>query len=135
MYIARYQSSKRGRLRRVTVRALLAGLALCAMSMVVLAPASVAALAPGDCHDSNGTAQCLIDVYANPIISLLSAAVGVLVVITIVYGSIEFIQSGGDPGKAASGKKHITNALIGLAAFLMLYAFLQFILPGGLLHG
>ena len=96
--------------------------------------------ATGGCAGQNLSAdaaeKCLFDTYVNPFIALLSAAVGVVVVISIIYGSIEFIQSGGDPGKAASGKKHITNALIGLAAFLMLYGFLQFILPGGLFnHG
>jgi hypothetical protein len=75
---------------------------------------------------------CLFSKYINPIIQLISAVIGVAIVIGIVYGAIEYITSGGDPQRAASGRQRITNALLGLAAFILLYAFLQFIIPGGL---
>lgn len=91
-------------------------------------PASTMALAPGDCHDNNATAPCLVQAYINPLIALLSAFVGVAAVVGIIWGAILYTQSGGDPAQAAAGKKKITNALIGLIAFIFLYAFLQFIL-------
>jgi hypothetical protein len=62
----------------------------------------------------------------------LSALVGIVVVIAVIIGAIEFISSGGDPQRVASGKQHITNALIGLFAYILLFAFLQFLIPGGL---
>lgn len=77
---------------------------------------------------------CLFTKYINPAVQLLSAAVGVVVVIAIIYGGIEYTTSAGDPARVASGKKHIISALIGLLAFLLLYAFLQFLLPGGILN-
>ncbi len=80
-------------------------------------------------------ADCLFKDYINPGITLLSMLVGIAAVTAIIYGGIEFSSSGGDPQKAASGKKHITNAIIGLVAFIFLYAFLQFLLPGGIFHG
>jgi hypothetical protein len=40
-------------------------------------------------------------------------------------------SSAGDPQKSAQGKEHIRNALFGLLAYILLYAFLQFIIPGG----
>lgn len=79
--------------------------------------------------------SCLYAKYLNPLIALLAAVVGVVVVIGIVYGAIEYITSNGDPQRAASGKKRIINALVALVAFLLLYAFLQFIVPGGLVNG
>lgn len=88
----------------------------------------------GQSGSNNGT-SCLFSVYVNPLIQFLSAAFGVIVVIGIIYGAIEYITSGGDPAKAASGKAHVTTALIALFAYLLLYAFLQFLLPGGLLNG
>lgn len=89
------------------------------------------------CATSNGTPaeSCFITTYVNPAIVLLSSLVGVTVIASIVWGAIQYITSGGDPGKAAAGKKKITNALIGLVAFIVLFAFLQFILPGGVLNG
>ncbi|MGH7142141.1 MAG: hypothetical protein ACREF5_01560 [Candidatus Saccharimonadales bacterium] len=79
--------------------------------------------------------QCLFSKYVNPVIDLLSAAVGVVVVIAIIIGAIEYTSSAGDPQRSASGRQHIMNALLGLFAYFFLYAFLQFIVPGGLFNG
>ena len=79
--------------------------------------------------------SCLFAKYINPAVQLLSALVGVAVVSSIIYGGIEYIMSEGDPQKSAAGKEHITNGLIGLAAFILLYSFLQFIIPGGVFNG
>ena len=73
--------------------------------------------------------------YVNPLITMLSVLVGVVIVIAIIYGGIEYIMAEGDPQKAAAGRKRIINALFALAAFLLLYGFLQFIVPGGVLNG
>lgn len=78
---------------------------------------------------------CLYAKYLNPVIALLSAVMGLVVVIAIVYGAFEYTTSNGDPQRAAAGRQKIVNALIGLVAFILLYAFLQFIVPGGLLNG
>lgn len=83
---------------------------------------------------NNQAASCLFKTYINPAIALLSSLVGIVVVITIIRGALTYTSSGGDPSKAAAGKQHIINALIGLAAYLMLYVFLQFIIPGGILN-
>ena len=77
---------------------------------------------------------CLFAKYINPVVNLLSAMVAVVVVVGIIVGAIQFSSSAGDPQKAANGKNHIRNALIGLLAYILLYAFLQFIIPGGRLN-
>lgn len=86
-----------------------------------------------DTSTNNGP-NCLFTTYVNPVVNLLSALVGMVVVIGIIFGAIEYTSSGGDPSRAASGKKHIVNALIGLLAYILLYAFLEFIIPGGILN-
>lgn len=89
------------------------------------------------CPSREATANqpCLFSKYINPLIQLLSGLIGIIIAGGIIFGGIEYITSEGDPQKATSGKKHITNALFALAAFLLLYAFLQFIVPGGVLNG
>lgn len=77
---------------------------------------------------------CFFGKYINPVVNLLSALVGIVVVIGIVLGAVQFGSSAGDPQKAANGKNHIRNALLGLLAYLLLYAFLQFMIPGGSLQ-
>lgn len=72
--------------------------------------------------------------YLNPIINKLLAPLALLAVIVgVIWGSIEYTTSGGDPQRVASAKGHIQKALIALLAFIFLYAFLQWLLPGGLI--
>lgn len=75
----------------------------------------------------------LVKNYVNPFIKLLTALVGIAVVIGIIYGGIEYAMSAGDPQKAAVGKNRIRNAIIGLVAYVLTLAFLNFIIPGGIL--
>lgn len=86
-------------------------------------------------REAGANQPCLFSKYINPLIQLLSGMVGLIIAGGIIFGGIEYIMSEGDPQKATSGKKHITNALFALVAFLLLYAFLQFIIPGGVLNG
>jgi hypothetical protein len=81
----------------------------------------------------NGTASCnLATSYLQPTLDLLSGIVGIVVVISLIMGGIEYSTSEGDPQKSAKAKRRITNTLFALIAYFFLYAFLQFLIPGGL---
>ena len=82
---------------------------------------------------SNNATQCLFAKYINPIINLLSILVGLLIVVGLVVGGIQIETSAGDPQKAAAGRSLIGKVLVGLLVYLLLYAFLQFIVPGGII--
>ena len=91
-----------------------------------------AAAGNGNC--SNGLTSCdLLSKYINPFINFLSALVAVAVTISIIIGGIQYGSSGGDPSKVTAAKTRIRNSIIALVAFLFLYSFLNFLLPGGLL--
>jgi hypothetical protein len=75
----------------------------------------------------------LIDKYLNPIINFLAGAVGVVCTIAIVVGGIEYSSSADDPSKVQRAKSRIINAVLALLAFFFLWAFLQWLIPGGLL--
>ena len=75
--------------------------------------------------------KCFINTYANPFIKFFAALVGVFVVISIVIGGIQYTTSADDPGKVTAAKKRIFDAVLALLAFLFLFAFLQWIVPGG----
>ncbi|MEK7153078.1 MAG: hypothetical protein AAB834_03965 [Patescibacteria group bacterium] len=81
---------------------------------------------------SGGDCSGLIKNYVNPLIKLLSALVGIFVVISIVVGGIMYGSAGGDPGKVTAAKKRIYNAILALLAYLFMFAFLQWLLPGGI---
>lgn len=84
----------------------------------------------GDCKSLS---KCdLMETYVNPLIKVLAALVGVVVVISIIIGGIQYSSSAGDPQAAQAAQKRIRNAIIALVVFIFLYALLNFLVPGGL---
>lgn len=81
---------------------------------------------------SDDSMGCLFNKYVNPAVDLLSAVAGVAVVVAIIMGAIQYSGSAGDANKTAKAKERIRNAVIALIAFAFLYAFLKWILPGGI---
>jgi hypothetical protein len=72
--------------------------------------------------------------YINPFINKFLAPLALLsVIIGIIWGSIEYSTAAGDPKKVAIAKGKIQKALTALVAFMFLWAFLQWLLPGGLI--
>lgn len=65
------------------------------------------------------------------VINFLSAGVGVVVTIVLIVAGIQYSSAGGDPSKVKAAKTRITNAVIALIAYFFLFAFLQWIIPGG----
>ena len=63
------------------------------------------------------------------IIKALSAGVGVVVVGAIIIGGIQYIVAGDNPSGVVEAKKRIINGLLALAAFLLSFAFLQWLVP------
>lgn len=89
----------------------------------------------GDAASSCANGDCdIIKNYVNPAIVLVSGIVGLVVAASIIYGSILYVSSSGDPQKVAKAKGHIIKTVVALVAYIFLYSFLQFILPGGILH-
>jgi len=71
--------------------------------------------------------------YLAVFINVLSAVVGIVVTGVIIWGGIEYSMSSGDPSKVQAAKKKIYNGIISMIAFIFTFAFLQYIVPGGLL--
>lgn len=87
------------------------------------------ALTAGGCTGADCT---IIDKYINPLIKLLSAAVGIIAVIAIIVGGIQISSANGDPQKVTNGRNHIRNAIIGLVAYVLLAVFLNWVVIGGI---
>ena len=65
-------------------------------------------------------------------INILTAGVGVAAVGGIVYGSIIYTSATGSPENAKKAKMIIFNTAIGIVVYAAMYAFLNFLVPGGL---
>lgn len=79
--------------------------------------------------DSDG--QKLVN-WINDAVNLLSALTGVVITGSIIAAGIQYSTAGGNPQAAAAAKKRVSNAATALLAFVFMYAFLQWIVPGGI---
>jgi len=95
-----------------------------------------AACTPSSCKDTAidcSSSNCnLIQEYVVPTINLLSVAFGLIAVISLLLGAINYIASEGDPQKVSRAKMRIRNTIFSIVAFMFLYAFLNFLIPGGI---
>ena len=66
------------------------------------------------------------------LINFLSIGVGVVVITVIIIGGIQYMTAGGNPQAVSAAKSRIINALIALVAFIFTFAFLQWLVPGGI---
>lgn len=76
--------------------------------------------------------DCVIRRYVKPLIMLLSALVGIGATISIVYAGIMYSSSEGDSGKVSKAKQRIVNTIIGVIAYVLVFAMLQWFVPGGI---
>lgn len=72
--------------------------------------------------------------YINPFIGLMSVTFGLIAIISLIMGGIQYTSSQGDPQKVTKAKHRIGNTILALVSYIFLYAFLQFLVPGGLFN-
>jgi hypothetical protein len=78
--------------------------------------------------------NCIVTKYIKPGIQFLSVGVGVIVLAMVIVGAIQYSASSGNPQTVGAAKKKIINAIIALLLYAFLFAFLNFIIPGGLIQ-
>ena len=59
--------------------------------------------------------------------------VGIVIILMLTVAGIQYIASTGDPNNIKSAKNRVVNAVIALVLYLMMFAILQFLVPGGIL--
>lgn len=94
---------------------------------------------PAECDGSNAQKlqDCLKDHNPliktfNAVINFIGVGVGVIVVIMVIIGGIQYITAGSNPQAVSAAKKKIFNAIIALVAYVLLFSFMQWLVPGGL---
>jgi hypothetical protein len=65
------------------------------------------------------------------IVNFLSAGVGVVVAGVIILGGIQYILAGGNATAVTAARQRIINGLIALFVFAFIFAFVQWLIPGG----
>ena len=88
---------------------------------------------PSDANQKCTKNSCdLIKKYVNPAIEVVTAIFGLIAIASLIMGGIQYSASAGDPQKVTEAKKRISNTLLAIIAYLLLFSFLQFLIPGGL---
>lgn len=95
--------------------------------------APVEASTEKDCTGDDLSQDCKIVEWLVLFVNVLSGMVGVVVVIMIIVGGIQYTASGDDPQAVAKAKGKIYNAVLALVLFIFGFTILQWVIPGGLL--
>ena len=74
---------------------------------------------------------CGVYTVLNLVIDILSIGVGILGVIGITVVGTQYLTAGGNEEKTRKAKHRMFEIVIGLVAYVLLYAGVQFLLPGG----
>ena len=90
---------------------------------------SQAACTRANANASSGTCESddLNDVIKN-IVNAIIFAIGIIAVVMIIIGGINYATSQGDPAKVKKGKDTILYGIIGLVVALLAYAIVNFVL-------
>lgn len=89
---------------------------------------------PSQTKVDNCLSQSPIVKRINEVVNFLSAGVAVIVVGVILVGGIQYILAGGNATALTAARHRITNGLVALFAFLFMFSFLQWLIPGGIFH-
>jgi len=76
--------------------------------------------------------NCGIVAYVVSFTRVLSGLVGIVIVIMITVGGIQYAAAGPDPGAVVAARKRIINAVIALVLYIFMFSFLQWLIPGGI---
>ncbi len=91
----------------------------------------------GNCSSVNNpdvpcvTHNKIITGVVQPVVNFLSALIGIIVVGVIITGGIQYSLAGGNPEAVSKARKRISNGIVALAIFIFLFAFVEWLIPGG----
>ena len=91
-----------------------------------------AILGDGGCYETEGTGNSNgIYKLLGTVIKILTYLIAVLGTVGLVISGIQYMTAGGNEAQVAKAKARIIEIVIGLVAYGLMAAFLNFIIPGG----
>lgn len=117
---------------------------LASLSLFLATFVTAMSLASGTVHAQNYSAKCSppageqlnvgncgIVAYVQLAINILTAVIGVIIVIMIAVGGVQYSLARDNPQQTAAAKAKIYNAILALIIYLFSFAILQYLIPGG----
>lgn len=71
--------------------------------------------------------------YLVKILKLLNLMIGGIIMLVLIIAGIQYIVSTGEPANVKNAKNRIVQAMTALLLYLMMFAILNFLVPGGIL--
>ena len=96
--------------------------------------ASTSILGGGGCMSDDGKGSSIFTVL-NIALQVLTWGIGIAGTFGIVISGIQYMTARDDPAQMTKAKNRIIHIAIGLVAYAVMWAFLQWLLPGGILNG
>lgn len=87
---------------------------------------------PKDTDNSGATSKTAVWSLLVTVIKILTGGVGVLAIAGVVWGAILYTTSAGSPEQVKKALEVFRNVVIGVIAYAVMFAFLNFIIPGGI---
>lgn len=82
--------------------------------------------------DGNG---CGVYTVLNLVLTVLTYGVGIAATVGLVIAAITYLTAGADTAKIAKAKTRIFEIVIGLLVYAMMWAALNWLIPGGVFSG
>lgn len=71
--------------------------------------------------------------FATAIIKYVGGLIGLVVVLMIIIGGVQYAISSGDAKAVAAAKSRIINSVIALILYILMFGILQYLIPGGVI--
>lgn len=115
-----------------TWRSLFRATSLAGAAAYIMQPTLASAAAVKVCAAAGDACDKFIGKYIEPFILLFTASIGVLAVISYLLAAIQYSGAGDDPSAVNKAKDRAFKTTIGLIAYIFLFSFLNYLIPGGL---
>ena len=101
-------------------------------SLIVVSIPHMASAVSVDVCQGGASCDNFITTYINPLVTFLTVVLGVVAALSIVLAGIQYASAGDDPGKVQKAKDRIFETILGILAYLFLFGFLNYLVPGGI---
>ena len=88
-----------------------------------------AILGENGCSCDSGNGDSIIAIL-NLVVNILTVGIGILGVIGITIVGIQYLTAGGNEEKTRKAKRRMFEIVIGLVAYVIIYALLNWLIPG-----
>lgn len=87
-----------------------------------------------ECVESNNYSSCGIIQTVYKMINFFSVGVGIIVVMSVILGGVQYITAGNNPQVVSKAKGRVYNAILALVIYIVMFSFIQWLVPGGLFN-